>query len=66
VVDWFNRYRLLPKLSFDTLRRNVAVELMLFTGLIAAVALLTDLRPGRDRVAAASVVVALSWWHFFL
>ena len=55
VLGWLNRYRLLPKLSFDTLRRSVAVELMLFTGLIAAVALLTDLRPGRDRVAAASV-----------
>jgi copper transport protein len=58
VLGWFNRYRLLPKLSFDTLRRNVAVELMLFIGLIAAVALLTDLRPGRDRVAAASVATA--------
>ena len=55
VLGWLNRYRLVPKLSFDALRRNVAVELMLFTGLIAAVALLTDLRPGRDRVAAAVV-----------
>jgi hypothetical protein len=54
VLGWVNRYRLLPKLSYDTLRRSIAVELMLFTGLIAAVALLTDLRPGRDRVAAAS------------
>jgi hypothetical protein len=40
------------------LRRNVAVELVLFAGLVAAVALLTDLRPGRDRAAAAAVVTA--------
>jgi putative copper export protein len=53
-VGWVNRYRLLPRLSFETLRRSVAVELMLFAGLIGAVALLTDLRPGRDRVAVAS------------
>jgi copper transport protein len=54
VVGWVNRYRLLPRLLFETLRRSVAVELMLFAGLIGAVALLTDLRPGRDRVAVAS------------
>jgi len=53
-VGWVNRYRLLPRLSFETLRRSVAVELMLFAGLMGAVALLTDLRPGRDRVAIAS------------
>ena len=53
-VGWVNRYRLLPRLSFDKLRRNVAVELMLFAGLMGAVALLTDLRPGRDRVAIAA------------
>jgi copper transport protein len=55
-VGWVNRYRLVPRLSFDGLRRNVAVELTLFAGLIAAVALLTDLRPGRDRTAGAAVV----------
>jgi copper transport protein len=55
-VGWVNRYRLLPRLSFETLRRSVAVELMLFAGLMGAVALLTDLRPGRDRVAIASAV----------
>ena len=53
-VGWVNRYRLLPRLSFETLRRSVAVELMLFAGLMGAVALLTDLRPGRDRVAIAA------------
>jgi copper transport protein len=58
VVGWMNRYRLLPRLSFGALRRSVAVELMLFAGLIGAVALLTDLRPGRDRVAVASAAPA--------
>jgi copper transport protein len=57
-IGWFNRYRLLPRLSLDGLRRNVAVELALFTALVAAVALLTDLRPGRDRVASAAVTEA--------
>lgn len=57
-VGWVNRYRLLPRLSFEKLRRSVAVELMLFAGLIGAVALLTDLRPGRDRVAVASAAPA--------
>jgi copper transport protein len=55
VVGWFNRYRLIPRFSFDALRRNVAVELTLFAALVAAVALLTDLRPGRDVVARAAV-----------
>jgi hypothetical protein len=54
-IGWFNRYRLIPRLSFDGLRRSVAAELLLFAGLVAAVALLTDLRPGRDRQAAAAV-----------
>jgi len=54
-VGWVNRYRLVPSLSFAGLRRNVAVELTLFAVLIAAVALLTDLRPGRDRTAGAAV-----------
>ena len=57
-IGWVNRYRLVPRLSFDRLRRNVAVELTLFAVLIAAVALLTDLRPGRDRTAGAAVVTA--------
>jgi copper transport protein len=53
-VGWVNRYRLVPSLAFDKLRRSVAVELVLFVGLMGAVALLTDLRPGRDRVAIAA------------
>ena len=55
LVGWFNRHRLIPRLSFDALRRNVAVELTLFAALVAAVALLTDLRPGRDVLARAAV-----------
>jgi copper transport protein len=54
-VGWMNRYRFLPKRALETLRRSVAIELMLLAALIGAVALLTDLRPGRDRVAIASV-----------
>jgi copper transport protein len=57
-IGWLNRYRLLPRMSLDGLRRNVAVELTLFTALLAAVALLTDLRPGRDRVSSAAVAEA--------
>jgi copper transport protein len=57
-IGWLNRYRLLPRLSLGGLRRNVAVELALFTALVAAVALLTDLRPGRDRLARAAVTEA--------
>ena len=53
-IGWVNRYRLIPRLSFHALGRSVAAELVLFAGLVAAVALLTDLRPGRDRVASAA------------
>ncbi|CAN5270094.1 hypothetical protein BH18ACT12_BH18ACT12_15510 [soil metagenome] len=54
-IGWLNRYRILPRGSLQTLRRNVAVELALFTVLVGAVALLTDLRPGRDRDAGAAL-----------
>jgi copper transport protein len=57
-IGWVNRYRLVPRRSVDGLRRNVATELVLLAGLVVAVALLTDLRPGRDRVAAAAVTSA--------
>jgi copper transport protein len=57
-LGWLNRYRFVPRLSIGALRRNVAFELLLFVGLVAAVGLLTDLRPGRDRVASAAVVEA--------
>jgi hypothetical protein len=54
-IGWVNRYRLVPRVREAALRRNIAAELVLFAGLILAVALLTDLRPGRDRAAAAVV-----------
>jgi copper transport protein len=54
-IGWVNRYRLVPRLEVAALRRNVAAELVLFAGLVVAVALLTDLRPGRDRNAAAAI-----------
>jgi copper transport protein len=54
-IGWFNRYRLVPGRAVMRLRRNVAAELILLAGLVVAVAFLTDLRPGRDRVAAAAV-----------
>jgi copper transport protein len=57
-IGWVNRYRLVPRNSVAGLRRNVAAELVLLGGLIVAVALLTDLRPGRDRVAVAAVSTA--------
>jgi len=55
-LGWVNRYRLVPRGDVLRLRRSVAGELVLFAGLIVAVALLTDLRPGRDRNAAAAAV----------
>src|SRR5262249_20240086 len=54
-LGWVNRYRLVPRLQVIALRRNIVAELVLFGALIVAVALLTDLRPGRDRTAAAGV-----------
>ena len=54
-VGWRNRHLLgLPRVALPALRRNVAAELSLFVVLIGAVALLTDLRPGRDRIASAA------------
>jgi copper transport protein len=47
-LGWINRSRLLPRLRLETLRRNVAVELVLLAGLVVAVAFLTDLAPGRQ------------------
>jgi copper transport protein len=54
-IGWLNRFRLVPRLALDGLRRSVAAELAVFVVLVGAVALLTDLRPGRDRVATAAV-----------
>jgi copper transport protein len=57
-IGWVNRYRLIPRRAVEGVRRNVAAELVLLAGLVVAVALLTDLRPGRDRVAVAAVSAA--------
>jgi copper transport protein len=54
-LGWINRYRLVPRADVQGLRRTVPAELLLFAGLVIAVALLTDLRPGRDRSATAAV-----------
>jgi copper transport protein len=53
-LGWVNRYRLVPHLRVALLRRSVGAELVLLAGLVVAVAFLTDLRPGRDRAAAAA------------
>jgi copper transport protein len=56
-VGWLNRYWLIPRRALGLLRRSVAAELALFVGLAAAVGLLTDLRPGRDRNAAGATAI---------
>jgi copper transport protein len=56
-VGWLNRYRLIPRNAIGGLRRSVAAELALFIGLAAAVGILTDLRPGRDRIAVAATPI---------
>jgi copper transport protein len=57
-LGWTNRYRLVPRLGNDPqtvgrLRQSIGGELLLFAGLITAVSLLTDTRPGRDLARAA-------------
>ena len=55
LIGWVNRYRIIPSGRTAALRRTVPVELVLLAGLVVAVAILTDARPGRDvpRAAAA-------------
>jgi copper transport protein len=50
-LGWMNRYRLIPALmrSLPRLRRNMRAELGVFLALVAAVAILTQLRPGTER-----------------
>src|SRR5213078_4044906 len=43
---------LIPRADTVSLRRSVRVELVLLAGLVVAVAVLTDSRPGRDRAVA--------------
>ena len=47
-LGWVNRARLVPVLARARLRRNVTVELVLLVALVAAVAVLVQLRPGRN------------------
>jgi copper transport protein len=51
-IGWVNRYRVIPALarSKSRLRRNVLAEILVFTGLVTAVAFLTQTRPDRDRL----------------
>jgi copper transport protein len=51
-LGWLNRYRLIPRSDTAGLRRSVRVELLLLAGLVVAVAVLTDSRPGRDHAVA--------------
>jgi copper transport protein len=53
-LGWLNRYRLIPQADAVGLRRSVRVELVLLGGLVVAVAVLTDSRPGRDRTVAVA------------
>ncbi len=57
-IGWLNRSRLLD--SFARLRRSATVEVIGILGIVIAVAILTELRPGTDasKAAAAAPVVA--------
>ena len=44
---WVNRYRLVPRGDTATLRWSASGELVLLAGLVVAVAILTDARPGK-------------------
>ena len=51
-LGWLNRTLLLG--AFARLRRSVLLELTVLTGLVVAVAILTELRPGRDTARASA------------
>ena len=51
-VGWLNRTLLLG--AFARLRRSVLVEIAVVLGIVIAVAILTELRPGRDTPRAAA------------
>ena len=53
-LGWLNRTLLLR--VFARLRRSVLVELTLLSGIVVAVAVLTELRPGRDDSRARAAV----------
>lgn len=62
VLGWANRYRVIPALarSAQRLRLNLRAEIVLLLAVVGAVALLTQSRPGRDRVLASPAVAAAS------
>ena len=45
-LGWVNRYRLVPRGDTAMLRRTTGAELVLVAGLVVAVSILTDARPG--------------------
>jgi hypothetical protein len=53
-IGWLNRYRLIPRGNLGGLRRSAVGELVLLAGLVVAVAILTDVRPGRNVASAAA------------
>jgi len=57
-LAWVNRYRLVPRLpeahASTRLRESMGAEVALFVGLVVAVAVLVQLRPGRDVVVASA------------
>jgi copper transport protein len=55
-LGWLNRYRLIPRADTGGLRRSVRFELVLLAGIVVAVAVLTDSRPGRDRAVAVAAL----------
>jgi putative copper export protein len=55
-LGWLNRTRLLG--AFNQLRRSAIVESALLLGVVAAVGVLTEVRPGVVRAAAPAPVVA--------
>jgi copper transport protein len=57
-TGWVNRYRLVPRGSVGVLRRSVAAELVLLTGIVIAVSILTDARPGVSEPSAGAAAPA--------
>lgn len=54
-LGWINHHRIHGRAHwFPRLRRNLSVELTIFVVVLATVAVLTQSRPGRDRLLAAA------------
>ena len=50
---WLNRYRLVPRGNATLLRRSAVGELVLLAGLVVAISILTDVRPGTAHAVTA-------------